>query len=103
LKAKSEELAKKLGHDNFKATDGWLSRWKVRNNIKFKKAQGKQGSADNESAELWKPTNIPTFLEMMFTMRMNPAFIIVLRQMVLYVISKLHSRGIKKRWTALLY
>jgi hypothetical protein len=25
LKSKSEELAKKLGHNNFKATDGWLS------------------------------------------------------------------------------
>ena len=26
LKCKAEELAKKLGHDDFKATDGWLSR-----------------------------------------------------------------------------
>jgi len=42
LKTKSEELAKILGHDTFKATDAWLSRWKVRNNIKFKKAQGDQ-------------------------------------------------------------
>jgi hypothetical protein len=25
FKSKSEELAKKLGHNDFKATDGWLS------------------------------------------------------------------------------
>jgi hypothetical protein len=37
LKKKSEELAKKLGHDYFKATDGWLSQWKCRNDIKFRK------------------------------------------------------------------
>ena len=51
LKAKSEELAEKFGRNDFKATDGWLSRWKVRHNIKFKKAHDEKGSADNESAE----------------------------------------------------
>ncbi|XP_035212025.1 tigger transposable element-derived protein 6-like [Stegodyphus dumicola] len=63
LKAKSEELAKKLGRNDFKATDGWLSRWKTRHNIKFKKAHGEKGSADKESSEQWKTTKIPTFLE----------------------------------------
>ena len=29
LRKKSEELAKKLGHDDLKAPDGWLSRWKT--------------------------------------------------------------------------
>jgi hypothetical protein len=29
LKSKTEELAKKLGHKDFKATDGWLSRQKT--------------------------------------------------------------------------
>ncbi|KII66595.1 hypothetical protein RF11_03437 [Thelohanellus kitauei] len=48
LKAKSEELAKQLGRNDFKATDGWLSRWKARHNTKFKKALGEKGSADNE-------------------------------------------------------
>lgn len=36
LKAKAEEFAKKLHHNDFKATSGWLSRWKTRRNIKFK-------------------------------------------------------------------
>ena len=29
LKSNSEEFAKKLGHIDFKATDGWLCRWKT--------------------------------------------------------------------------
>ncbi|KII61330.1 hypothetical protein RF11_12744 [Thelohanellus kitauei] len=37
-KAKSEELDTKLGRTDFNSTDGWLSRWKARHNIKFKKA-----------------------------------------------------------------
>jgi hypothetical protein len=46
LKSKSEELAKKLGHNNFKATDGWLSQWKCRFGIKFKKAHSEKNRAD---------------------------------------------------------
>lgn len=63
LKSKAENLAKKLGHDNFKATDGWLSRWKSRHEIKFKRAHGEKDSADGASAELWKSTKLPVFLE----------------------------------------
>jgi hypothetical protein len=40
LKSKSKELAKKLGHNDLNATDGWLSRCKWRFGIKFKKAHG---------------------------------------------------------------
>ncbi|KII65821.1 hypothetical protein RF11_13254 [Thelohanellus kitauei] len=54
LKAKSEELDKKRRRNDFKATD---------NNIKFKKAQYEKGSSDNESAEQWKTTKAPTFLD----------------------------------------
>ena len=54
LKVKSEEFAKKLGRNDFKATDGWLSRWKARHNIKFKKAHGEKASADNDSSDSGK-------------------------------------------------
>jgi hypothetical protein len=54
LKSTSEESAKKLGHNNFKATDGWLSQWKCRFGIKFKKAYSK-----NDSAEQCKSTKLP--------------------------------------------
>ncbi|KII71782.1 Tigger transposable element-derived protein 6 [Thelohanellus kitauei] len=63
LKAMSDELSKKLGRNDFKATDSCLSRCKGKHNIKCKKACGKKGSADNESAERWKTTKIHTFLE----------------------------------------
>ena len=63
LKCKAEELAKKLGHDDFKATDGWLSRWKFRHDIKFKKAHGEKESADGAGAEDWKSTKLPEIHE----------------------------------------
>lgn len=63
LKCKAEELAKKLGHDDFKATDGWLSRWKSRHDIKFKKVHGEKESADSAGAEEWQSTKLPQLLE----------------------------------------
>ncbi|KII69726.1 Tigger transposable element-derived protein 6 [Thelohanellus kitauei] len=63
LKAKSEELAKILGCNDFKAPEVWLSRWKARHNIKFKNAHDEKGSADKERAEQWKIPKIHTFLE----------------------------------------
>jgi hypothetical protein len=62
LKKKSEELAKKLGHDGFKATDGWLSRWKCRHDNKFKKTHGEKDGAD-VGAEEWKSKKVPELLQ----------------------------------------
>ncbi|XP_008178773.1 tigger transposable element-derived protein 4-like [Acyrthosiphon pisum] len=62
LKAKSEDLARKLGNDEFKATDGWLSRWKVRHDIKFKRSHGEKASANSEYADEWKFTKLPQIL-----------------------------------------
>lgn len=62
LKAKSEDLARKLGNDEFKATDGWLSRWKVRHDIKFKRSHGEKASANSEYADEWKYTKLPQIL-----------------------------------------
>lgn len=58
LKSKSVELAKRLGPNDFKATDCWVSRWKHKFGIKFKNAHGKMGSADAVSAERWKYTKL---------------------------------------------
>lgn len=63
LKNKAEELAKKLGYEDFKSTDGWLSRWKSRKDIKFKREHGEKKSADTESAETWKTEHLPGLLE----------------------------------------
>jgi hypothetical protein len=51
FKSKSEELAKKLHHSDFKGTDGWLSRWNHRFQIKFKKPHSEKDRAEAVSAE----------------------------------------------------
>ncbi|VVC37159.1 DDE superfamily endonuclease domain,Homeobox domain-like,HTH CenpB-type DNA-binding domain [Cinara cedri] len=62
LKAKSEDLARKVGNDEFKATEGWLSRWKVKHDIKFKRAHGEKASANSDGADEWKLTKLPQIL-----------------------------------------
>jgi hypothetical protein len=59
LKSKSEELAKRLGHNNFKAIDGWMSRWKCRFGMNFKKENSEKGCADAVRAEQWKSIKLP--------------------------------------------
>lgn len=63
LKAKAEELAKKFQINDFLATDGWLSRWKVRRNIKFKKIHGEKSGANYKGAEEWKKKLLPVYLK----------------------------------------
>ena len=36
IRTKAEEFAKMLGKPDFKASDGWLTNWKRRNNITYK-------------------------------------------------------------------
>jgi hypothetical protein len=62
----SEELAKKLGYNNFKATDGWLSQWKCRFGIRFKKTHGEKDSADAVNAEQWKSIKLPNLLQICY-------------------------------------
>ncbi|XP_067851639.1 uncharacterized protein [Heptranchias perlo] len=50
LKTKAKEFAEDLGHDDFEPTDGWLSRWKARNNIVFKKDSGERHDYDSSAA-----------------------------------------------------
>jgi hypothetical protein len=42
-------------------SNGWLSRWRCRFRIKFKKANG-EDSADAVSAEQWNSTGLPNLL-----------------------------------------
>ena len=63
LKEKAENLAKKLGHTNFVATEGWLSCRKARHQIRYRRAHGEKGSTDIKSAEEWTSTILPGLLE----------------------------------------
>ena len=53
LEEKATHLAGLLGKPEFKATNGWLCRWKSRHGMKFKKAHGEKKDADVDAAEQW--------------------------------------------------
>lgn len=59
LKSQAEEFAKEIGHLNFKATDGWLSRWKKRHGIKFAKEKCKKNTEELD----WNSTTLPEPLQ----------------------------------------
>ena len=52
---------------DFTPSDGWLSRWKVKHNIIFKREQGEKQSADKVGASDWQKDILPEILE-----RFNP-------------------------------
>ena len=56
-------LAENLGVTDFKATVGWLERWKERNDIKFKKQHGDKHDADEFSAERWVVEILPDIIK----------------------------------------
>ena len=53
LRAKAEDLAKKLGHDEFQASSGWLSRLLKRRDISRKKQHGEAESSDFQAKTDW--------------------------------------------------
>ena len=54
LQTKAEELATEFGYDDFKCSTGWLSRFKVRHDIVFRKLCGESAVVDEEIASSWK-------------------------------------------------
>lgn len=59
LRDKAEELARKLGKENFVATEGWFHRWTKRMNVVYKKPQGEQRDADVSAVDSWLATQWP--------------------------------------------
>lgn len=62
LQEKAQDLAKELGKDNFVATSGWLSRWKDRNAIVFKRLHGEKKDADEQGADHWIQNVLPEII-----------------------------------------
>ena len=47
-------IAERLGHTGFKASNGWLHRWKVRNNNKQRTVSGESADVRSDTEESWK-------------------------------------------------
>ena len=57
------KIAESLGKDDFTLSDGWLSRWKERNHIKFCKSYGEKNSADLTSDNEWIQNILPSLFQ----------------------------------------
>lgn len=62
MRQKAEDLAEKMGNSKFIASDGWLQRWRKRENIVFKRFHGEQKDADLSGAEKWIKEEWPKLL-----------------------------------------
>lgn len=63
LKEKACKFAHLMEIENFTPSNGWLDRWKGRNNINFKKIQGEKVEADTVNANLWIETTLPNLIK----------------------------------------
>ncbi|KAK1151237.1 tigger transposable element-derived protein 4-like [Acipenser oxyrinchus oxyrinchus] len=63
LKNQALKFAADLNADAFKATNGWLDRWKKRHGIVLKRAQGEKIDADVSSGNSWVEKEPPAVLQ----------------------------------------
>ena len=62
LKEKAVFFAKELDIKDFQASNGWLERWKTRNNISYKTVAGEAKSCAPIMTTSWNETLLPTIL-----------------------------------------
>ena len=55
-------FVKELNTEDFEASNGWLRRWKERNNISFEAVSGESKSVPPEMVNAWLETSLPTVL-----------------------------------------
>ena len=60
---KAKEIAKQLGHDQFKSSDGWFNRWKNRHDLRYTKLYGETREVDEEAAAIWTNENMQELLK----------------------------------------
>ena len=62
LAEKAKEIAARLGVDDFKASNGWLDRWKKKHNIKKMTISGESGDVSGDTVDSWKE-RVPEIVE----------------------------------------
>ena len=62
IKEKALSLAKSLELTDFRASDGWLDKWKQRHNVTFKALSGEGNAVTPEMTASWSVTYLPTIL-----------------------------------------
>ena len=62
IREKALDFAKELNITDFKASDGWLDRWKNRHNVVFRAISGGERSCTEEMTASWAQTHLPTIL-----------------------------------------
>ena len=63
MKEKANNLAKMLGHPDFRCSDGWLDRFKHRHNIKLKNVCGESADVVPEDLSDWLSKDLPALLK----------------------------------------
>lgn len=63
LRTKAEQLAKDLGHPTFKASDGYITRFKERHSISFRAIVGESRSVNPDQTNGWMSTTLPHILQ----------------------------------------
>ena len=54
LREKAEKFAKELGHQTFKASSGWLEKFKKRHGIMFRTICGESATVNDQVCNDWK-------------------------------------------------
>ena len=61
-KEQALSLARSLELTGFRASDGWLDKWKQRHNVTFKAVSGEENVVTPEMTASWSENYLPTIL-----------------------------------------
>lgn len=63
LKIKAKEIALRIGYEGFSASNGWISRFQKRQEIRYKKISGESEAVETATVETWKADILPGILK----------------------------------------
>lgn len=63
LKIKASEIALQIGYEGFSPSNGWISRFQKRQEIKYKKISGESEAVETATVETWKRDILPGILK----------------------------------------